>query len=118
MEKQRQKELKEAYKLRHTTKGVAAWKSGDRLWIAKTDDATADFNGTSFQLRLGSWPNRELQQAYSAAPESFEWLLLKELKYEDPTQDYADDLELLLLECFDEYPDAKPMKPNQKRTVR
>ena len=115
MDKERQKELKEAYKLRHTTKGIVAWKSGDNLWIAKTDDANADYNGTSFQLKLGSWPNKEMQQAYKASPDSFEWIILKELEYEDPTKDYSEDLEIMLLQCFDEYKDAKPMKPNQKR---
>ena len=56
-----------------------------------------------------------MQQAYKADPESFEWVMLKELEYEDPTKDYSDDLEILLLDCFEEYGNAEPMRPNQKR---
>lgn len=115
MDKEKRKELREAYETRHTTKGIVAWKNGDNLWIAKTDDANADYNGTSFQLKLGSWPSKDLQNAYKESPEKFEWVILKELKYEDPTKDYSEDLEIMLMEAFDEYPHALPMKPNQKR---
>ena len=31
----------------------------------------------------------------------------KELEYEDPTKDYSEDLEIMLLQCFDEYKNAK-----------
>ena len=36
---------------------------GGRMWIATSRDAKADDNRSLFQLRLGSWPNREMQAA-------------------------------------------------------
>ena len=68
MNTERKKELKEAYSNRHPDMGIVCWTNGDRMWIAKSKDAKADFNGTSFQLQLGSWPNREMQDAYKADP--------------------------------------------------
>lgn len=113
MDAARKKELKAAYANRHPEMGVVAWCAGDRMWIARSKDVRADYNGTSFQLDLGSWPERDLQRAYKAAPESFEWRVLRTLEYEDPS-DVDDDLELLLMECMDEYPDAKPMRPGRR----
>ena len=110
MNTDRKKELKEAYANRHPVMGIVCWTCGENMWVAKSKDADADFNGTSFQLKLGSWPNREMQQAYKADPESFRWEILKELDYEDPNEDLTDDLELLYMEVMDEHPDAKPMR--------
>ncbi len=114
MEKNKKKELRKQYENRHPDAGIACWQSGEHLWIAPTKDAKADFNGTSFQLRLGSWPNREMQKLYREDPESFQWSLLRELEYEDVSDDLSEDLEILLLEVQEEYPDAKPMKPGKK----
>jgi len=91
--------------------GIVCWKCGDDMWVAPSLDTKADFNGTSFQLKLGSWPNKELQNAYKADPESFQWVFEKELKYEDNSDDVSDDLTLMLMEYLDEHPDAKLMKP-------
>lgn len=110
MDKEKRKALKEAYANRHPDMGIVCWKSKDRMWIAKSKDAKADFNGTSFQLKLGSWPNREMQAAYSADPESFQWELLKKLDYKELDDDHDDDLEILYMEAMDEYPSAKPMR--------
>ena len=114
MDNERKKELKEAYANRHPDMGIVCWTSGDRMWIAKSKDARADYNSTSFQLRLGSWPNREMQAAYQADPASFRWALLKPLDYEDPAEDYSDDLALLYEEVMDEHPEARPMKRDKR----
>lgn len=114
MDANRKKELKEAYANRHPDMGIVCWTCGNRMWIAKSMDAKADFNGSKFQLELGSWPNREMQEAYNADPESFQWSLLKQLEYEELSEDLADDLELLYLEALDEYPDAKPMRRGRR----
>ena len=114
MNTDRKKELKEAYANRHPVMGIVCWTCGECIWIAKSKDADADFNGTSFQLKLGSWPNREMQQAYKADPESFRWKILKELDYEDPNEDLTDDLELLYMEVVDEHPEAKPMRTGKR----
>ena len=114
MDKNRKKELREIYNNRHPDMGIVCWKCGEQMWIAKSKDSKSDFNSTSFQLKLGSWPNREMQAAYNTAPESFEWLIVKNLEYKDLADDHEDDLELLYMEVLDEHPEAKAMK-NGKR---
>ncbi len=107
----RRKELKSQYNNRHPNKGIVSWKSKGRTWVMFSNDAQADFNGTSFQLKLGSWPNKELQKAYSEDPESFEWTFERELKYDDNSEDVSDDLKLMLMDYMEKNPDAKLMKP-------
>ena len=114
MDREQRAALKEAYANRHPDMGIVCWKSGERMWIAKSKDTRADFNSTSFQLKLGSFPNREMQAAYNEAPSSFEWLLLKKLDYKEPDEDHEDDLALLYMEAADEHPEAKPMKVGKK----
>lgn len=114
MEDQRKKELKERYKNRHPDMGIVCWKCKDHRWISISRDVNADFNSTSFQLKLGSWPNIELQTEYSKNPDGFEWSVEKQLEYKELTDDLNDDLELMLLEYLEEFPDAKPMKRGQK----
>jgi len=106
--------LREQYENRHPDMGVVCWKSKGRIWAAASRNAKADFNSTSFQLKLGSWPNRELQAAYTEDPDSFEWSLEETLEYEDLTEDHSDDLTLMLLAYMDEHPDAKLMRPGRK----
>ncbi len=114
MDNDRRKELREQYKNRRPEKGVIAVRCGEDIWLAPAQDAAADRNSILFQLNMGSFPNRDLQKAYSAAPEQAQCLLLKKLDYTDPSDDVSDDLQLLLLEAADEYPDAKPLKPAVK----
>ena len=63
MEKEQKKALRTQYDQRKPDMGVVCWQSGDKMWIAISKDARADYNSTLFQLRLGSWPNREMQKA-------------------------------------------------------
>lgn len=114
MEKDRKKELQEQYRNRHPDMGIVCWQCGEKRWAAISKDANADYNGTSFQLKLGSWPNREMQREFTENPEGFQWSLAKKLDYQDYADDHTDDLELLLMEYLEEYPDAKPMKPGKK----
>ena len=79
--------------------------------MAVSKDAKADYNRSLFQLRLGSWPNKELQAAFTADPESFRWTLLKRLDYKEREEDHREELELLYLLCREEYPQAQPMRP-------
>lgn len=116
MDKDRRKELREQYDNRHPDMGVVTWRHGNDIWVMTTKDANADYNRTSFQLRLGSWPNRELQDAYNADPNGFVWTLEKQLKYEELNEDHSDDLEILLMDFIDKHPDAKPMKLGKKRS--
>lgn len=110
MDNDRKKELKEQYARRHPDMGIVCWQSGDNMWADMSTDAQADFNGTNFQLKLGSWPNRELQNAYKADPESFTYSLIRKLDYEDYSEDHTDDLKILLMDFLQEYPNAKPLR--------
>lgn len=114
MDKDRKKALQEQYKNRKPDMGVICWQCGDKMWIATSKDVNADYNSTSFQLKLGSWPNKEMQRAYSSDPDSFVWSVPKNLDYEDPAEDHTDDLQQLLMEFLDEHPDALSMKPSKK----
>ena len=114
MDNDRRKELREQYKNRHPKMGVVSWRSGERIWAGTSTDTNADHNGMSFQLKLGSWPEKELQKAYSADPQSFEFSVEKELDYEDPSEDHSDDLDLLMMEFLQEHPEAKPLRPVRK----
>ena len=111
MDHARKKALREEYDRRKPRMGVVCWRSGERMWIAVSRDAKADYNRSLFQLRLGSWPQRELQRAYTEAPETFQWSVLKELDYGEREEDHTADLELLYLLCQEEYPQAKAMRP-------
>lgn len=111
MDDARKKTLREEYDRRRPDMGVVCWRSGEQMWIAKSRDAKADYNRSLFQLKLGSWPQRELQRAYTEAPETFQWSLLKKLDYEEREEDHSADLELLYLLCQEEYPQAKAMRP-------
>lgn len=115
VDKDRRKELREQYNNRHPDMGVVTWRHDNDIWVMTSKDAHADYNGMSFQLKLGSWPNKELQNAYKADPDGFVWTLEKQLEYEDLNDDLSDDLELLLMEFMEEHPEAKPMKPGKKR---
>ena len=114
MEKEQKKALRTQYDQRKPDMGVVCWQSGDKMWIAISKDARADYNSTLFQLRLGSWPNREMQKAFNDDPDSFRWSLLKWLDYKERDEDHSDDLELLYMMCMEEYPDARKMRPGRK----
>lgn len=114
MDKERKKELREKYMNRHPDMGIVCWECDGRMWIATSKDAKADYNSTSFQLELGSWPNRELQKEYKEKKERFKWSLIRELEYEDYSEDHSEELEILLMEFLDEYPEAENMKPGKE----
>ena len=114
MDRDRKKELRGQYMRRRPDMGVVTWRCGDDIWVMTSRDAAADYNSMSFQLKLGSWPGKELQRAYNADPDGFQWTLEKPLRYDDPNDDLSDDLALLLMEFLDEHPNAKPMKPGIK----
>ena len=106
-EKEHRKELRNQYENRHPDMGVVCWKSSKHMWIGTSKDIRATYNRTKLQLEMGSWPNKALQAAYNADPDALEWLVLKQLDYEDPSADYSEDLELLLMDALDEHPGAQ-----------
>ncbi len=111
---ERKKELKEQYSARHPDKGIVCWKCGERRWVMASQDVQKDYNSTSFRLGLSSWPNREMQSAYDSDPAGFVWSVEALLDYEDPTEDYTDELTLMLMDYLEQHPEAKPMKPFKK----
>lgn len=115
MNSEDKKRLKEQYANRHPDMGIVCWQSGERKWIAISKDVNADYNGTSFQLKLGSWPNRELQAEYTKAPDTFSWCVLKKLEYKELDDSIDEELELLWMMVMEEFPDAKRMKPGRKK---
>ena len=108
------KALRAQYDQRKPDMGIVCWQSGEKMWIAISKDVKSDYSGSLFQLKLGSWPNREPQKAYTENPESFRWSLLKKLDYKERDEDHSDDLELLYMMCMQEYPEAKNMRPGKK----
>lgn len=109
-DKQKRKELAEQYKNRHPDMGIVCWQCGDDMWVDMSTNAETDYNGTRFQLELGSWPNKALQKAYKENPDGCRFSLVKKLEYDDYADDRTDDLKLLLMEFLDEHPEAKPMR--------
>lgn len=114
MDKNRKKELRSQYDERKPDMGIVCWQQGENRWIAISRDAAADYNGSLFQLQLGSWPNREMQKAFTEDPGSFQWSILKKLEYKERDEDHSEDLELLYMLCLEEYPQARQMRPGRR----
>ena len=68
MDNAKKKELREQYNNRHPEMGIVCWQCDDEMWVDMSTDANADYNSTSFQLKLGSWPNKTLQKVYKENP--------------------------------------------------
>lgn len=114
MDKEQKKVLRAQYDDRKPDMGIVCWQKGDKMWIAISKDVKADYNSSLFQLRLGSWPNRELQKAFTEDPDSFQWSVLKTLEYEERDKDHSEELELLYMICLEEHPEAQQMRPGRK----
>lgn len=116
MNSERRKQLKSAYAERRPEMGVVCWQCGEQMWIMASKDTRADYNSTLFQLQAGNFVNRQMQAAFQEqGEESFHWRVLKVLEYDDPKEDHWEDLELLLMECQDEYPQAQLMRKARRR---
>ena len=114
MDKEQKKALRTQYDERKPDMGIVCWQNGAKMWIAISKDVKADYNGSLFQLKLGSWPNREMQKAFTEDPDAFQWSILKKLDYEDRDEDHSEELELLYMICLEEHPDAQQMRPGRK----
>ncbi len=114
MDTDKKKALRAQYDQRRPDMGIVCWQDGEQMWIATSKDAKTDYNSSLFQLQLGSWPNREMQRAFTAHPDLFQWSLLKKLDYEERDDAHDDDLELLYMMRLDEYPNAQQMRPGRR----
>lgn len=114
MNKDRKKELRTQYEERKPDMGIVCWQKDTERWIAISKDTNADYNSSLFQLKLGSWPNREMQKAYTENPSAFQWSVLKKLDYKERDEDHSEDLSLLYQLCLEEYPNARQMRPGRR----
>lgn len=104
------KQMQAAYKERRPEMGVLFFRhtaTGETFLMAATD-IPAKFNRLRFQLADGLCPNKRLQELWTQHGETaFETGTAKSLKYDDPTADHTEDLELLLELCLLDDPQAQ-----------
>lgn len=110
MDKQRRKELAEAYKMRRPEMGVVAYvcvKTGD-MFLSAAKDTKADVNSTLTKLESGFHPNKRLLELWNEyGSEGFDIKVVETLEYKDDVEDYAQDLEVLRDELLEQNPGAK-----------
>lgn len=86
MDNARRQELARAYREQKTRQGIFAVRcaaTGD-VWVAAAPDLDKRQNGLWFQLRMGGFPGRALQQAWNAHGEpAFAFEVLEEISDEN-----------------------------------
>lgn len=110
MDKQRKKELQEAYKHRHPQMGVLSFKctATGESFLEIATDTTADFNSDKFKLLGGIHPNKRLQALWAQyGAEGFDCSVLKVLDYENREEDHTKKLEALREACLAQDPQAQ-----------
>ena len=93
MDIKRKKELLEEWRNRHPEMGVISFKCKEtnESFLEISKDIKATFNSNIFQLSVGMHPNKRLAELWNKyGKEGFELLVLKILKYENPTDDYTE----------------------------
>lgn len=94
----KKKELQAEYKQLKTDMGIFAVinKDANKYFLVETKNLKGKMNSTSFQLRSGAHPNRELLNDWQQlGADRFEISVLEQIDYEEGKDDYSDDLELL-----------------------
>lgn len=114
MDTKRKRELKQAYLEAKPDMGVFAVYCGEGAWIGWSKNLKATSNGVSFQLKYGTYINRELQKSYSEMPETYRFVCLEQLEYDETKikDDYSDDLTALQEMWLEQMPHAQRMKGN------
>src|SRR4051812_10706640 len=85
MSSARRKDLVREYKERPQRAGVYAVACGDARWTGTTRNLDKQQNSLWFQLRLGKYPNVQLQAAWNEKGEgAFTYEVLEEVKDENP----------------------------------
>jgi group I intron endonuclease len=80
------KELKESYKRLKFRIGVFQIRNltNNKIYIGSSTDLVAIWNRAKFQLKLGSYPNAELQREWNEfGEEKFVYEILSEIKQDD-----------------------------------
>lgn len=112
MDANRIKELKQQWKQRHPQMGVIAIQCEEtgELFVGVSKDIPAEFNRHRFQLAAGLHPNKRMQEMWRQhGKECLTFGIARELDYEDPLKDHADELQELLDEVMAEHPEAQPI---------
>jgi len=94
----KKKELQAEYRQMKTDMGIFAVinKDANKYFLVETNNIKGKINSTSFQLRSGAHPNRELLRDWQQlGADRFEFTLAEQIDYEEGRDDYSDDLELL-----------------------
>ena len=99
MDKQRQKELKQAYRQTPRPAGVMVirCKANGKVLFFSSLNLHGVLDRHKFQLNLGGHYNKELQKDWNTyGRENFTFEILEQLEAkDDPTYDYSDDLAVL-----------------------
>lgn len=112
MDKNRKKELLEAYKNRLPEMGVISYycKVTNEVFLGISKDTKSDFNSNNFKLAANWHPNKLLQELWNKyGQENFELSVIKVLKYDDLHEDHTEKLESLREQCFVDNPNARRM---------
>jgi hypothetical protein len=121
MDKQKRKELKQAYRQTPRPAGVIAirCKANGKVLFASSLNLNGLLDRHEFELRLGSHRNKELQKDWTTyGRENFTFEILEQLEpRDDPTYDYSDDLTILEELWLEELQPYNPEKGyNNKHT--
>ncbi len=110
MDREKRRELAEAYKTRRPDMGVVAIRctATGSTFFGASKDIGADINSNRFKLSSGSHRNRELMALWREHGEdAFEFNAERILEYEDPSEDHSEELALLTEECLESHPGSK-----------
>lgn len=110
METNRRKQLLEEYKNRCPEMGVISYrcKETDESFLGIATDTKAGFNSVTVKLSSNFHPNKRLLELWNKyGLDGFELSVLKVLKYDNPHDDYTEELEKLRDECLATNPKAK-----------
>ena len=105
MDKNRKKQLMEAWKLRHPQMCVIAVRCIEtgETFLGPSTDIPAMGNRIRFQLGGGNHPNGELQQLWNRhGSDAFAFTCAAELEYDDPADDHTAEFEELYEACLAE----------------
>lgn len=109
----RKKELKAAYKEMKPDMGIYMYKCNPtgKIYMGASQRLKAIMNRTNFQLGMGSFLNKNVQNDWNQyGEENFTVKILDTLEYDKRDEgktDYTEDLEVLLAEWMEKYEDAE-----------
>lgn len=103
MDKEKRKQLQEAYKNRRPQMGVIAitCRATEESFLCACSVTKAGFNRSLLQLGIGSHPNKRLQELWKQYGEAgFDQRVAETLEYENLEDVSRDDLDTLLDLCL------------------